>query len=129
MKHIFITPLSLFFCLTAFAQSCDYCGTWVYDRFEYAGRITTDCDANSKWFSDDSTIVLTENSFTKSYYINIPKSTIDNVTIEMRSAEYWDDDEIVIKKAGTEIESFLFAPPDTLYLSRDGCNFYFKRVQ
>lgn len=42
MNKILLFFAFLIGCSSANSQSCDLCGNWSFDRFDYAGYITTD---------------------------------------------------------------------------------------
>ena len=55
MKKIIAFFVFLIGCSSVYSQSCDLCGNWSFDKFEYVGHITTDCEGDKflglfSWF-------------------------------------------------------------------------------
>ena len=44
MKRLVLFCVFLIGCVPADSKSGEFCGKWSFDRFEYAGYITADCD-------------------------------------------------------------------------------------
>ncbi len=126
MKNIILGLGALLFGLSACSQKCDYCGVWNYEKYEYAGRITTNCAETSKLFVNSS-IYLDKDVVSVTYNIDNAQVRIENPEIELLPANENNLYAIVIKQDGIEKEKFYFISPDVLYISRDGCNFYFTR--
>jgi hypothetical protein len=133
MTKIIAAFLVMISCAPAIAQSCEFCGEWVYDRFENVGRVTTDCEDRLDSFQNSS-VKLNTKEFSKTYYVDNYPTQVYNPDIQVQPAEYLEDDDnpntkkISIKKDGQVIETFYFAAPDIFYNWRDGCRFYFKRI-
>ena len=97
-------------CSSANSQSCDLCGNWSFDRFEYAGHITTDC-ANTA-----------QHSY-KNVSINLD---VHNITV----GEYDLDEnaqELFVKIDDGLTEKFYVSNRYSMYIFSDGCRFYFKK--
>lgn len=122
-------------CTPVIGQQYEFYGDWTYDRFEYVGRITTDCAGTAKNFYEGSTIKLGSDRFSQTYFIDSTPPVVDDADTYMQPADYleYGDDpdtmEIIIKKDGQPIEKFYFIAPDSVYKSQDGCRFHFKRTQ
>lgn len=130
MKKIFLLLL-IFFALTGCvkktSQPCEFCGKWYFDKFEYDGYITTDCENTAEKLYTNSVLKLTLDKFCKINNINHSMIETDNVIINMKEIKYNEEYKLTIKKDKKVIESFYFILPDTLYQNLDGCKFYFKR--
>lgn len=125
-KHIFILLL-LIGCAPTHGQSCEYCGEWLYSGFEYASRITADCQDMTHYF-EDAHITIGENFFNHTYSIdNTPKQIIDVNIITVPADEYENTPAIWISKDNTVVQKLYTAVPDTIYIMLDGCRFYFNR--
>ena len=111
MKRLVLFCVFLIGCVPADSKSCEFCGKWSFDRFEYAGYITADCDGMAQ-----------------SYY--------ENTGVEINAANIilggYDDDEkaqeILVKKDTDTTEKFYVANSDLIYIYSDGCKFYFQRA-
>ena len=110
MNKILSFLLFLIGCSSANSQSCDLCGKWSFNRFEYAGYVTTDCESTAQRVYTNTSV----------------KIDVQNVTVGK-----YDPDEnaqvFFIKSGNQIIETFYIPTPDTIYLLSDGCRFYFKR--
>ena len=110
MKRLVLFCVFLIGCSSTDSKSCEFCGKWSFDRFEYAGYITADCD-------------LMELSY------------FENTAVEIKAANIiiggYDNDEkaqeILVKKDTDTTEKFYVANPDLIYIYLDGCKFYFQR--
>ncbi|MBQ6735945.1 MAG: hypothetical protein IJQ90_00460 [Alphaproteobacteria bacterium] len=110
MKKIIAFFAFLIGCSSANGQSCDLCGNWSFNRFEYAGYITTDCKSTAQNFYKNTSI----------------KIEVHNTTI----GEYDPDEdahELFVKTGDDLIEKFYVSSQDSIYILSDGCRFYFKR--
>lgn len=110
MNKVLLFLVFLVGCDSANSQSCDLCGNWSFDRFEYAGYITTDCESTAQYFY-------------KSAYIKID---VQNVTV----GEYDSDEhaqEFFVKTNDDLTEKFYLSNQDSIYILSDGCRFYFNR--
>ena len=97
-------------CSSVNSQSCDLCGNWSFDRFEYAGYITTDCEDTAQHF-----------------YVNTSvKIDIHNVAVGNYDADE-KAQELFIKTEDNLTEKFYVSSQDSIYMLSDGCRFYFNR--
>lgn len=128
MNRIGVFLVFLIGCGPVGGQSCDLCGKWSFERFEYAGHITTDCKDTADHFYKNSYLVIDKDSFFKTYCTDDKHQEVKNTHIV--PGEYDSDEaaqEIFIKLGGRILETFYKPTPNTLYLLSDGCRFYFKR--
>ena len=58
MKKIITYFVLLFGCSSVYSQSCDLCGHWSLDTFEYTGHITTDCESTAQHFYKNASIKI-----------------------------------------------------------------------
>ena len=110
MNKILLFLVFLVGCDSANSQSCDLCGNWSFDRFDYAGYITTDCESTAQYFY-------------KNAYIKID---VRNFTV----GEYDSDEhaqEFFVKTNDDLTEKFYLSNQDSIYILSDGCRFYFNR--
>ena len=56
MKRLVLFCVFLIGCVPADSKSCEFCGKWSFDRFEYAGYITADCDGMAQSYLKPSKI-------------------------------------------------------------------------
>ncbi len=128
MKKIIAFFAFLIGCSSANSQSCDLCGNWSFDRFEYAGYITTDCEGTARQFFNGTSIIVTDNHFAKTYSTDNSANMFDNVNFIYGD---FDSDEnaqvIIVKTEDKVIEKLYKLSTHTIYLSLDGCHFYFTR--
>lgn len=110
MKKIITFFAFLIGCSSANSQSCDLCGNWSFDRFEYAGHITTDCESTAQHFSASTYIKIDVRNFTVGEYDLDEKSQ-----------------ELFVKTDDNLTEKFYVSNQDSIYILLDGCRFYFKR--
>ena len=110
MNKILLFFAFLIGCSSANSQSCDLCGNWSFDRFDYAGYITTDCESTAQHFYTNTSI----------------KIDVQNVTV----GEYDSDEhaqEFFVKTNNDLTEKFYLSNQDSIYILSDGCRFYFNR--
>lgn len=109
MNKILLFLVFLIGCSSANSQSCNLCGKWSFERYEYAGYITTDCKDTAHRFYKNISI----------------KTDVHNVAL----GEY-DLDEgaqvLFIKTDTNSTEKFYMLNQDSIYILSDGCRFYFK---
>lgn len=116
-------------CSPVNSQSCDLCGKWSFDRFEYAGYITTDCENTVQQFFENTYISITENTFIKTYHIDNRPTKIDNIQVLFGEYDFEAKATVFfINTNGTAMEKFYMLDSNTVYLNHDGCRFYFKRI-
>lgn len=110
MKRLVLFCVFLIGCVPTDSKSCEFCGKWSFDRFEYAGYITADC-------------------------VGMAQSYYENTAVEINAANIilggYDNDEkaqeILVKKDTDTTEKFYVANTDLIYIHSDGCKFYFQR--
>lgn len=125
-KHVFALLL-LIGGTPAYSQSCEYCGKWRYSGFEYASRITADCQAMAHYF-ESANINLGKNFFDHTYSMDNTPKQISNVDISKVSLdEYENVPALLISKDSKVVEKLYIAEPDKIYILLDGCRFYFNR--
>lgn len=123
----YLLALLLIGCTSANAQSCEYCGEWRYSGFEYANRITTDCQDVARDF-EDTNITIGENFFYHTYSMDNTPKQINNVDIVGVSMdEYENVPAVLVLKDSKVIQKLYVVTPDTIYMYLDGCRFYFRR--
>lgn len=115
-------------CVPAHGKSCDVCGKWSFQRFEYSGYTTTDCANTARHFYDGTYFIIDQNRFFKTYSTDSTPNEIDNVDIVVADYDSDENAQIIIVKSDSGItERFYKTESDTVYLYSDGCKFYFKR--
>ena len=92
------------------SQSCDLCGNWSFDKFEYVGHITTDCASTAKHFYKNTSIKIDINNAAGGKYDSEEKAQ-----------------ELFVKTKENLTEKFYVLSQDSIYVFSDGCRFYFKR--
>ena len=110
MKKIVLFCVLLTGCVPTDSKSCEFCGKWSFDRFEYVDRITADCEG-----------------IAQRYY--------ENTSVEINSSNIvicgYDKDENaqeLLAKTDADTTEKLYSPSsDSIYLYLDGCKFYFRR--
>ena len=128
MNKILLLLVFLVGCGSVDSQSCDLCGKWSFDWFEYAGYITTDCKDTANRFYKNSYIEIDKTSFIKTYYTYDTQNEIKDTHIVFGEYDYDENAREFFIKSGDEIiETFYESTPDTIYLLSDGCRFYFKK--
>ncbi len=126
MNKILSLLVFLVGCSSANSQSCDLCGKWSFERFEYVGHITTDCEDTASHFYKNSYIEIDKNSF--AYYTYDTQNEIKDTHIIFGEYDYDENaQEFFIKSGDKTIETFYKSAPNTIYLLSDGCRFYFKK--
>lgn len=110
MNKILLFLVFLVGCSSANSQSCDLCGNWSFDRFEYAGYITTDCESTAQHFYANTYIKIDVRNFTVGEYDLDEKAQ-----------------ELFVKTEDNLTEKFYVSSKDSIYIFLDGCRFYFKR--
>ncbi len=125
-KHLFILLL-LIGCTPTHGQSCEYCGKWLYAGFEYASRITADCQ-NIAYNFENTNIAIGENYFNHTYSIdNTPKDICDVGVIKIPLDKYENVPAILILKDNKIVQKLYISAPNKIYMLLDGCRFYFDR--
>ncbi len=128
MKKIIVFFAFLVGCSSANSQSCDLCGNWSFDRFEYAGHITTDCEGIAQQIFKDTNITISDNYFAKTYITDNSANTFNNVNIIYGEFDSGKNAQVIFITSGDKlIEKLYKSTKNTVYLSLDGCDFYFKR--
>lgn len=123
----YLLALLLIGCMSANAQSCEYCGELRYSGFEYANRITTDCQDVARDF-EDTNITIGENFFYHTYSMDNTPKQINNVDIlGVPMDEYENVPAVLVLKDSKVIQKLYVVAPDTMYMYLDGCRFYFRR--
>lgn len=128
MNKFFMFFMLLIGCASTNIPSCDLCGRWSFERFDYTGYITTDCEDTANRFYKNTSIIIDKNSFSKTYYTDNIQNEIIGVHIVL--GEYDKDEgsqELFIKSENQTIETLYKLTPNTFYLLSDGCRFYFKK--
>ena len=110
MKRLVLFCVFLIGCSSTDSKSCEFCGKWSFDRFEYAGYITADCDWMAQSYYENTAVE-----------INAANITIGDFYIDENAQE------ILVKKDTGTIEKFYVANSDLIYVYLDGCKFYFQR--
>ena len=110
MNKILLFLVFLVGCGYAGSQSCDLCGKWSFDRFEYAGYITTDCKSAAQRFYKNAHIKIDVRNFTVGEY-----------DLEENAQE------LFVKTNNDLTEKFYLSNQDSIYILSDGCRFYFKK--
>ena len=110
MNKILLFLVFLVGCGSADSQSCDLCGKWSFDRFEYVGHITTDCEGAAQNFYKNAHIKIDVRNFTVGEY-----------DLEENAQE------LFVKIDDDLTEKFYVSDRDSMYVFSDGCRFYFKR--
>lgn len=125
-KHMFALLL-LIGCMPVHGQSCEFCGGWRYSGFEYASRITADCQDIATYF-EGANMTIGENFFNHTYSIDNTPKQIRNIDItKVPVDEYENVPAILISKGNKVVQKLYIAAPDTVYIYVDGCRFYFNR--
>jgi len=110
MNKILLFLVFLVGCGSADSQSCALCGNWSFDRFEYAGYITTDCKSAAQHFYKNAHIKIDVRNFTVGEY-----------DLEENAQE------LFVKTNNDLTEKFYLSNQDSIYILSDGCRFYFKK--
>lgn len=110
MDKILLFLVFLVSCSSANSQSCDLCGKWSFDKFEYAGHITTDCESTAQHFYKNAHIKIDVRNFTVGEY-----------DLEENAQE------LFVKTNNDLTEKFYLSNQDSIYILSDGCRFYFKK--
>lgn len=110
MNKILLFFAFLIGCSSANSQSCDLCGNWSFDRFEYVGHITTDCEGTAQHFYKNTSIK-----------INVHNFTVGNYDLDENAQE------LFVKIDDGLTEKFYVSDRDSMYIFSDGCRFYFNR--
>lgn len=110
MKKIVLVCVFLIGCTPTDGKSCEFCGKWSFDRFEYAGYITADCDGMAQGYYENTAVE-----------INNSNITIGGFDVDENAQE------ILVKKDADTTEKFYVANSDLIYIHSDGCRFYFQR--
>ena len=110
MNKILLLLVFLVGCGSVNSQSCDLCGNWSFDKFEYAGYITTDCENTAQHFYKNAHI----------------KIDVHNITVGEYDLEE-NAQELFVKIDDDLTEKFYVSDRDSMYVFSDGCRFYFKR--
>jgi hypothetical protein len=111
----------------AIGQSCEFCGEWVYEGFEYGTGITTDCEGTAEEFYKGFKFNLSSNGLNLSYHISSPPPYSYNSDIVFqKSTEYPGSYESAYNSKNRIVGTFHLISSNILYLSQDGCRFYFK---
>ena len=110
MKKIIVFFAFLVGCSSANSQSCDLCGNWSFDKFEYAGYITTNCESTAQHFYKNAHIK-----------INVRNFTVGEYDLEENAQE------LFVKTNNDLTEKFYLSSQDSIYVLSDGCRFYFNR--
>lgn len=111
MKTLILVSMLCFVANHAYAgdELHDFSGKWVFDRFEYVGYVTTDCEETAARIYQNAEVNFGNQNF------DIKESGTPNTYV------------IKVTEAGKYQETYHYAPPDTLYIFEDGCRFYFKQ--
>ena len=110
MKKIVLFCVLLAGCVPADSKSCEFCGKWSFDRFEYAGYITADCDGMAQSYYQNTSVE-----------INSSNIVIGDFNVDEKAQE------ILVKKDTDTTEKFYAPSLDSIYVYLDGCKFYFRR--
>ena len=107
--------------------ACESCGTWIFNRFEYADHVTTDCQNLSHYF-ENTAIEIGKNFFARTYSVdNTPKQISDADISKIQRDEYENAPAILISKNNKVVQKLYVVEPDMIYVYSDGCRFYFKK--
>ena len=74
MKKIVLFCVFLIGCVPADSKSCEFCGKWSFDRFEYAGHITADCDGMAQSYYENTAVEINAANIILGGYDNDEKS-------------------------------------------------------
>ena len=110
MKKIVLVCVFLIGCVPADSKSCEFCGKWSFDRFEYAGYITADCDWMAQSYYENTAVE-----------INAANITIGDFDVDENAQE------ILVRKDTDTTDKFYAPNPYSIYVYLDGCKFYFQR--
>ena len=110
MKKIVLFCVLLTGCVPTDGKSCEFCGKWSFDGFEYTDHITADCKGMAQSYY--------ENTFVEINGSNIVTGGYD----KDENAQ-----EILVKKDTDITETFYSTNFDLIYVYLDGCKFYFRR--
>lgn len=127
MKKYLFALLLMIGCASTHGQSCEYCGEWLYARFEYANHITADCQDLANDYKNVG-ITIGESFFNQTNSIdNIPKQISDVDIVKVPADTYENSPVILISKDNKIVQKLYIAAPDMIYIYLDGCRFYFNR--
>lgn len=122
-----VTLLLLIVGVPVYGQPCEFCGEWRYSGFEYASRITADCQDIATYF-EDANMVIGENFFNHTHSIDNTPKQISNVDItKVPADEYENVPAILISKDNKVVQKLYITASDRGYIYADGCRFYFNR--
>jgi len=110
MKKIIAFFAFLIGCSSVYSRSCDLCGNWSFDRFEYAGNITTDCEGTAQHFYKNTSIK-----------IDVHDTAVGEYDLDEKAYE------LFVKTYDGSTEKFYLSSKDSIYILSDGCRFYFNR--
>ena len=110
MKKIIVFFVFLIGCSSANSQSCDLCGDWSFDRFEYAEHITTDCEGTAQRFYVDTSVK-----------IDVHNVTVGEYDLDENAQKFF------VKIDNDSTEKFYVSGQDSIYILLDGCRFYFQK--
>lgn len=114
-------------CVPAHGRLCEYCGEWRYSGFEYANRVTADCQDIAHDF-EMSSITIGENFFRNTYSIDNRQKQIDDIDIiKVPVDEYENVPAVLVSKDSKVVQKLYIFGPDKIYILLDGCRFYFNR--
>ena len=110
MKKIIAFFVLLIGCSSVYSQSCDLCGKWSFDRFEYAGHITTDCESTARHFYANTSVKIDTHNVTVGEY-----------DLDEKAQKFF------VKTDDGSTEKFYMQHQESIYIFSDGCRFYFKK--
>ena len=58
IKRLVLFCMVLIGCVPTDSKSCEFCGKWSFDRFEYAGYINADCDGMAQSYYENTAVEI-----------------------------------------------------------------------
>ena len=74
MKRLVLFCMLLIGCVPTDSKSCEFCGKWSFDRFEYAGYITADCDGMAQSYYENTAVEINAANIIIGVYDNDEKA-------------------------------------------------------
>ena len=110
MKRLVLFCVFLTGCVLTDSKSCEFCGKWSFERFEYVDRITADCEGIAQRYYENTSVEINSSNIIIGGYDNDEKAQ-----------------EILVKKDTDTTEKFYSPSSDSIYVYLDGCKFYYRR--
>jgi hypothetical protein len=128
MKKIIFLFFVTIYCAPVAGQSCEFCGEWIYEGFEYETGITTDCEGTAEEFYKGFKFNLSSNKLGLANHISSPPPYSYNSDIVFQKSKNGSGlYESVYDANSMIVGTFHLISSNILYLSQDGCRFYFIR--